>query len=68
MADTKIYIVVTEDWYGGASNNWMRAFTSRSLADEYAETIPKTHERFIYETELNTTEDLRIIELPKLLK
>lgn len=49
----KVYIVVTEEWFGGAETGNMKAFNSKENVEKYAETISDKLERSIYEFELS---------------
>lgn len=49
----KVYIVVTEEWFGGAETGNMKAFKSKEDAEKYAKTISNELERLIYEFELS---------------
>lgn len=48
-----VYIVATEEWYGGAETGNMKVFASKENAEKYAKTISNKFERFVYEMELS---------------
>ena len=48
-----VFVVITEEYFGGAESNLMKTFKSKKDAETYAKTIPDIYERVILEMLVN---------------